>query len=869
MMTPTAIVQPEDAKYIKRRVKSGSIDVHPNETALIVNYEVEAIILGESENPVLSDKKNCQKIIRLKSLNKNSDCAALAREVVTKCSLIHPSKVGDVEHLIYFLQSRKENAFTDGMLNVSPSCGSESPQATSVPQCTEKASFANLEQYVELLYEDLNDKVKGASLIMQLSRDNDNLEELARNEAVLSALARVLREDYKRSLDLSTNIVSIFHSFSQFTQFHPLILQYKIGSLSIGIIEFELQRHTQWKSELTFNRGREAVPVSRLPVPKSARASGQPSSTDRRRSSTPSPGVNAISDRKRLSLIPAPKTAVAGQRCPSTPDDESAHKKFNAMVSKQDRLLRVNFSLLLNIAENLKVEDKIRKRNIVAMLVQCLDRCTVPLLCVIAKFLTKLSIRVENKDEMSNLNVIEKLPKLLQLNNFELEQATLSLLFNLSFDMSLRDKMVKVGFLQKLASLLNDERHLSTILKILYHLSMDDRVKAMFTFTNCLQKLIKMLISHDPKSDDYLTLVALSMNVALNQRCAETMCDNGNLEHLKQRALAYQDPYLMKVLRNLSTHESTKKYFLAFAEDLLQILPTCQNNDFLLETVGTLSNLSLSEINIDELVIKHSTLQWIHNNLSKGNGEDDFILELIMLTAAIAADEKCAEKLCELCTILSLIELLKKKQEDDEIVLQIIFTFYQVSRHSNPRTYLIKKTEAVDYLIDLMNDKNHQIRKVCDACIDLIKEEDPEYEERVKAEKFQSHNAHWLAMVENKALETSLSTSLSDCREAMPHYDLNQSLMLTAGSHVSLSNAEDIEIISNNTHSEDGSRPLSRYDSEGDDISESVIIPTRQRIGNNEDVVTNALRNLVIADDPSDTHHYYHIETPNTQIAMN
>ncbi|XP_073988416.1 kinesin associated protein 3 [Rhodnius prolixus] len=866
MMNSTGIVQPEDAKYIKRRVKSGSIDVHPNETALIVNYEVEAIILGEAENPVLSDKKNCQKIIRLKSLNKNSDCAALAREVVTKCSLIHPSKVGDVEHLIYFLQSRKENAFTDGMLNVSATCGSESPHSASATQCNEKATFANLEQYVELLYEDLNDKVKGASLIMQLSRDNDNLEELARNEGVLSALARVLREDYKRSLDLSTTIVSIFHSFSQFSQFHPLILQYKIGSLSIGIVEFELQRYTQWKSELTFTRGRETVPASRLPVPKSARTGGQPGSADRRRSSTPSPGVNS-SDRKRLSLIPAPKTAIATQRCPSTPDEESAHKKFNAMVTKQDRLLRVNFSLLLNIAENLKVEDKIRKRNVVAMLVQCLDRCTLPLLCVIAKFLTKLSIRVENKDEMANLNVIEKLPKLLQLNNFELENATLTLLFNLTFDVSLRDKMVKVGFLQKLASLLNDERHLSIILKILYHLSMDDRVKAMFTFTNCLQKLIKMLISYDPKCDDYLTLVALSMNVALNQRCAETMCDNGNLEHLKQRALAYQDSLLMKVLRNLSTHDTTKKYFLAFAEDLLQILPTCQNDDFLLESTGTLANLPLHEINIDELVRKHSTLEWLQSNLAAGRGEDDFILEVVMLTAAIAAEEHCAASLCELEIVLSLIELLKRKQEDDEIVLQIIFTFYQVSRHNSPRMYLIKKTDAVDYLIDLMNDKNLQIRRVCDACIDLIKEEDPEYEERVKAEKFQSHNAHWLAMVENKALETSLS-SLSDYREAIPHYDLNQSLLLQTGSHVSLNNAEDIEIISNNTHSENGSRPLSRYDSEGDDISESLIIP-RPKTVNNDDAVRNALRNLVIADDPGDTHHYFHIETPSTQVSMN
>lgn len=41
-----------------------------------------------------------------------TDCAALAKEVVQKCTLIHPSKTAEVEHLIYYLQSRKDSAFT-------------------------------------------------------------------------------------------------------------------------------------------------------------------------------------------------------------------------------------------------------------------------------------------------------------------------------------------------------------------------------------------------------------------------------------------------------------------------------------------------------------------------------------------------------------------------------------------------------------------------------------------------------------------------------------------------------------------------------------------------------------------------------------
>jgi hypothetical protein len=52
--------------------------------------------------------QECQKIIRLKSLNEDTNCAALAKEVVGKCSLIHPGKIDEVEQLIYYLKNRKD-----------------------------------------------------------------------------------------------------------------------------------------------------------------------------------------------------------------------------------------------------------------------------------------------------------------------------------------------------------------------------------------------------------------------------------------------------------------------------------------------------------------------------------------------------------------------------------------------------------------------------------------------------------------------------------------------------------------------------------------------------------------------------------------
>ena len=75
--------------------------------ALVVNYELEATILGELGDPMLGERKECQKIIRLKSLNSHTDITALAKEVIHKCKLIHPSKVPEVEQLLYYLQNRK------------------------------------------------------------------------------------------------------------------------------------------------------------------------------------------------------------------------------------------------------------------------------------------------------------------------------------------------------------------------------------------------------------------------------------------------------------------------------------------------------------------------------------------------------------------------------------------------------------------------------------------------------------------------------------------------------------------------------------------------------------------------------------------
>ena len=45
----------------------------------------------------------------------------------------------------------------------------------------EVANINDLDEYLELLYEDVAEKVRGSALLLQLSRNPDNLEELFSN----------------------------------------------------------------------------------------------------------------------------------------------------------------------------------------------------------------------------------------------------------------------------------------------------------------------------------------------------------------------------------------------------------------------------------------------------------------------------------------------------------------------------------------------------------------------------------------------------------------------------------------------------------------------------------------------------------------
>ena len=161
------------------------------------------------------------------------------------------------------------------------------------------------------------------------------------------------------------------------------------------------------------------------------------------------------------------------------------------------------------------------------------------------------------------------------------------------------------------------------------------------------------------------------------------------------------------------------------------------------------------------------------------NVEDDLLLEVIIVCGTFSLDERCAtlmvqagipdllitilkgtHSLVAIHSLLLIVLVLPAKQEDDEVVLQIVYLFHQLVLHeptrvpviSQTRIHTIKMTlycsllclhivtqrillhlivvsltvlhvlitEAPDYLLELMNDKNKEICKLCSRTLDVM-----------------------------------------------------------------------------------------------------------------------------------------------------
>ncbi|CAL1282548.1 unnamed protein product [Larinioides sclopetarius] len=759
--------QQEDEQYIQRYVRFQSLDVHPAHRALVVNYDVDPNMLAQLGDFMMKESRQSQKLVRIKGSFDTDEIRTLAQIIVDTCPLVPPSKQTEVEQLLYYLQTRKVACDEDNTEDVDGDIDTSETDNLSTGE-EETASVTSIDSYIELLYEEIPEKIKASALVLQLARQTGNLNVLRKNEILLGALARVLREDGRKSIELSTNIVHIFCCFSVFTQFHPVIAQHKVGSLCIDVVDNELKRFEQWTEEMT----------------------------------------------KKKNIIDSGKTNAA-----LNSEYEKSFQKYVSLVKKQNQLLRVCFLLLLHIAEDKKVEYKMVNRGIISLLGKCLSREDPDLLSVVASFLLKLSVFIENKEDMENNNIAERVAHLVPHESSELLDTVLRLLLNLSFSLESRNSMVKCGLLQKLVNLLPVKSHQNEVLGILYHISFDDRCKSLFTYTDCIPLVVKMIVEY-PDATLPKYLVALAVNLAANKRNAQLMCENDGLRHLVERAFKYQDCLVLKMIRNISQHDGpTKILFVGFADVFCEAVhrSTGKNDDFIIECVGIMGNLTIPELDYEMLLFQYDLLGFMKKRLSQESCEDDMILEVIILAGTFSAEEVCASTLLESGIIKHVIEHLNAKQEDDEIVLHIVYLFYQLIYHRATREIIIKETQIPGYLLDLMHDKNTEIRKLCDRSLEIISEYNEEWAKKIQIEKFRWHNCQWLEMIESQQMDEADFYGEDSYTPRIQDFLNPSDLLYGSGAYESLLSDESLspdvldDLPSTRSVESASSRPKSRY----------------------------------------------------------
>jgi hypothetical protein len=220
-------------------------------------------------------------------------------------------------------------------------------------------------------------------------------------------------------------------------------------------------------------------------------------------------------------------------------------------------------------------------------------------------------------------------------------QIALRLLFNLSFDEEGRNQINDQGLIPKLVEILKAPGYRALILKLLYHLSQEDKLKATFTYTECIP-LVYQLIIHCPEDIVGKELIALAVNLTTNPRNAEIIAQDDQHELLIERAFKCRDTLLFKVCRNIAQFypesiNTLEKYMDRYIELAHH---ADEHTDLLLELLGTMVYIptDLWALKIEQW----NLIEFLHNHLMDGYAEDDILLECVMLVGTICRNDETA-----------------------------------------------------------------------------------------------------------------------------------------------------------------------------------------------------------------------------------
>lgn len=226
---------------ITRKLRQGAIEIDSQSPcALVVHFVLEMVNVDESGRVlhVLEAKQETKTVqvdraVLLSTASKGStvSVAGMASGIVNSCKYIHPSRTEEVEQILIrlrrqLLEKEEERSLSPPIETPLQSKGESSAKALRQHQEElPPARLQDVDDYLEMLYQvsakpsnrgsgrkgsdddGLLSQVRGTAMILQLCRKVDNLEYLVQNSTLMGALARILQEEYKKSTELTFNLL--------------------------------------------------------------------------------------------------------------------------------------------------------------------------------------------------------------------------------------------------------------------------------------------------------------------------------------------------------------------------------------------------------------------------------------------------------------------------------------------------------------------------------------------------------------------------------------------------------------------------------------------------------------------------------------
>lgn len=192
-------------------------------------------------------------------------------------------------------------------------------------------------------------------------------------------------------------------------------------------------------------------------------------------------------------------------------------------------------------------------------------------------------------------------------------------------------------------------------------------------------------------------LAALAVNLTLYKKNCEVIVSKG-FEPLITRAFKNGDMLLMKSMKNIVSkmrHKDVQQVINQHLEGLIKAAFHRETpNVMRLELLGIIAYTDCKDwapINKETQIV-----QYLQQYLQIGFCEDDIQLECIMILQNVAKDQGMSAILAKSMVIKQIIVLLNEKQEDDEIVNQLLFAIYCLILHEHTRNVILTQTQIVE-----------------------------------------------------------------------------------------------------------------------------------------------------------------------------